>query len=191
NFCYGQRGLVRVINDQDTVRIRPDHRYAAETYEPAVFDYLKRKVQAGMMVFDVGAHVGLFTVLLARWVGPSGRIFAFEPAPGTRAALVDHLALNQVADRVCVSPLAVSDQEGSAFLYTMANCPENTLSATHGRLPQPREIPVSVTTIDAFCAAQALVPDILKIDIEGFELHALRDARQTLIRRRPVMVVEM
>jgi len=191
NFWYGQHGLVRVINDQETVRIRPAHRYAAETYEPAVFDYLKRKVQAGMVVFDVGAHVGLFTVLLARWVGPSGRIFAFEPAPGTHAALIDHLALNQVADRVCVSPLAVSDQEGIAFLYTMANCPENTLSATHHRLPQPQKHRVRVTTLDAFCASQSLVPDIIKIDIEGFELHALRGARETLIRQRPIVVVEM
>jgi len=193
NFCYGQRGLVRVINDQDTVRIRPAHRNAAENYEPAVFDYLKRRVQAGMMVFDVGAHVGLFTVLLARWVGPSGRIFAFEPAPGTCAALQDHLALNEVADRVCVSPLAVSDQEGRAFLYTIATCPENTLSAAHGRLPQAqaRENPVSVITIDAFCASRSLAPDIIKIDIEGFEIHALRGARQTLGRQRPVVVLEI
>src|SRR5437867_11525186 len=84
NFYYGQRGLVRVINDQELVRIRPAHRYAAENYEPAVFDYLKHQVQPGMVVFDVGAHVGLFTVLLARWVGPSGRVFAFEPAPVTQ-----------------------------------------------------------------------------------------------------------
>jgi FkbM family methyltransferase len=191
NFWYGHRGLVRVINDQETVRIRPAHRYAAETYEPAVFDYLKRKVQAGMVVFDVGAHVGLFTVLLARWVGPSGRIFAFEPTPGTHSALIDHLALNQVADRVCVSPLAVSDQEGIAFFYTMANCPENTLSTTHGRLPEPQKHPVRVTTLDIFCASQSLFPDIIKIDIEGFELHALRGAREILIRHRPIVVVEM
>lgn len=193
NFCYRQRGLSRLINHQDTVRIRPAHRYAAENYEPAVFDYLKHQVQPGMVVFDVGAHVGLFTVLLARWVGSSGRIFAFEPSEGTCAALKDHLALNHVADRVCVCPLAVSDREGTALLYTIANCPENTLSATHARLPEEhtQQNVVSVTTIDAFCASQSLIPNIIKIDIEGFELHALHGARQTLTRRRPVVVAEM
>jgi FkbM family methyltransferase len=193
NFCYGQRGLPRVINNEETVRIRPAHRYAAENYEPAVFDYLKHQVQPGMVVLDVGAHVGLFTVLLARWVGPSGRIFAFEPAEGTCEALKGHLALNHVANRVCVCPLAVSDREGTALLYTIANCPENTLSATHGRLPEEhtRENLVTVTTIDAFCASQSLVPNIIKIDIEGFELHALRGTRQTLARRRPIVVTEM
>ena len=191
NFCYGRRGLVRLINGQDRVRIRPAHRYAAENYEPAVFDYLKRHVQPGMVVFDVGAHVGLFTVLLARWVGPTGRVFAFEPAPLTRAALTDHLALNDLAGRVTVCPLAVSDQEGSAFLYMVSNSPENTLSAAHSRLPQARGAPVSVTTIDAFCASSCLVPDLIKIDIEGFEIHALRGARQTLARQRPIVLVEM
>src|SRR5947209_4602202 len=100
NLCYGRRGLVRLLNGQDPVRIRPAHRYAAESYEPAVCDYLKRHVQPGMVVFDVGAHVGLFTVLLARWAGSTGRVFAFEPAPQTRAALTDHLALNDLAGRV-------------------------------------------------------------------------------------------
>jgi FkbM family methyltransferase len=189
NFCYGKRGLVRVLNGQDAVRIRPAHRYVAENYEPAVFDYLKRQVQAGMVVFDVGAHVGLFTVLLARWAGSTGRVFAFEVAPVTRLALMDHLALNDLADRVCVCPLAISDQEGRAFLYAIANSPENTLSAIHGRLPRGQGAPI--TTIDGFCAAQALVPDIIKIDIEGFELHALRGARQTLARQRPIVVAEM
>jgi FkbM family methyltransferase len=191
NFCYGRRGLVRLLNGQDPVRIRPAHRYAVESYEPAVFDYLKRYVQPGMVVLDVGAHVGLFTMLLARWAGPPGRVFAFEPAPLTRAALIDHLALNEMSNRVSVLPLAVSDQEGSALLYTVANSPENTLSATHGRLPQARGAPVTVTTIDAFCASRSLVPSLIKIDIEGFEVHALRGARRILDRHRPVVIVEM
>jgi FkbM family methyltransferase len=191
NFCYGQRGLVRVVNGQEAIRIRPAHRYAAENYESAVFDYLKRHVQAGMTVFDVGAHVGLFTVLLARWVGSTGRVFAFEPAPLTRAALMDHLALNEMNNRVSVRQLAVSDQEGSALLYTVANSPENTLSANHGRLPQARGATVTVTTLDAFCASQSLIPNIIKIDIEGFEIHALRGARRILEHSRPIVVVEM
>ena len=100
------------------------------------------------------------------------------------------MALNHVADRVRVCPLAISNQEGTALLYTIANCPENTLSAIHGRLPDEhtRQNLVNVTTIDSFCASQSLIPDIIKIDIEGFELHALRGARQTLSRQRPVVV---
>src|SRR6516165_6318678 len=150
-LCYGRRGLVRVLHGQETIRIRPAHRNAAEDYEPRVFDYLKKRIQPGDVVFDVGAHVGLFTVLLARWVGPSGHVFAFEPTPVTRAALTDHLNLNGVANRVTVCPLAVSDKEGKSFVYTVSNSPENTLSPVHGRLTNARAIPIEMTTIDAFC----------------------------------------
>jgi FkbM family methyltransferase len=191
SICYGKRGLVRVLNGQERVLVRAAHRYATEDYEPPVFDYLKRHVQPGAIVLDVGAHVGLFTVLLSRWAGPTGHVYAFEPTPVTRAALVDHLALNNVAGQATVCPFAVGDEEGTSVLYAVANSPENTLSSKHGRLPQAQGTPVTVTTIDAFCAARSLAPTLIKIDIEGFEIHALRGAKQILARHRPTLVVEM
>jgi FkbM family methyltransferase len=191
NLCYGKRGLMRVLNGQERVRVRAAHRYATEDYEPAVFHYLKRHVLPGAVVLDVGAHVGLFTVLLARWAGPTGHVYAFEPTPVTRTALVDHLTLNKVVGQATVCPIAVSDEEGTSFLYTVSNCPENTLSSKHGRLPQAESTPVTVTTIDAFCTARSLAPTLIKIDIEGFEIHALCGARQTLARHHPTLVVEM
>jgi FkbM family methyltransferase len=191
SLCYGKRGLVRVLNGQERVRVRAAHRYATEDYEPAVFDYLKRHVQPGAVALDVGAHVGLFTLLLARWAEPTGHVYAFEPTPVTRTALIDHLALNEAAGQVTVCPFAVSDEEGSSFIYTVSNSPENTLSSTHGRLPRAQGTPVTVTTIDAFCTARSLAPTCIKIDIEGFEIHALRGAKQTLTQHRPIVVVEM
>jgi FkbM family methyltransferase len=191
NLCYGKHGLMRVLNGQERVRVRAAHRYATEDYEPAVFHYLRRYVQPGAVVLDIGAHVGLFTVLLARWAGPTGRVYAFEPTPVTRGALLDHLKLNEVADSATVCPFAVSDEEGNSVLYSVSNSPENTLSSEHGRLPRAEGTPVTVTTIDAFCAARSLTPTLIKIDIEGFEIHALRGAKQTLARHRPTLVVEM
>jgi len=190
-LCYGQRGLVRLINGQERIRIRPAHRNTHEDYEPAVFHYLKTQVRPGATVLDVGAHVGLFTVLLARWAGPKGQVFAFEPTPLTRAALIDHLILNEVAGRVTVCPFAVSDKEGSSFVYTVSNSPENTLSPIHGRLANAEAIEIEVTTLDSFCAARRIRPSLIKIDIEGFELHALRGAKQTLAQHRPTVVVEL
>jgi FkbM family methyltransferase len=191
NFCYGRRGLVRVINGKESIRIRPAHRYSAEHYEPAVFDYLKAQIQPRAVVLDVGAHVGLFTVLLARWAGPNGQVFAFEPTPVTRAALRDHLTLNQVADRVTVCPWAVSDNEGRSLVYTVSNSPENTLAPIHGRLANASAIAIEMTTIDAFCAVREIRPTLIKIDIEGYELHALRGAKRTLLRHHPLVVVEL
>jgi FkbM family methyltransferase len=191
SLCYRQRGLTRQINGQECIRIRPAHRNAHEDYEPAVFHYLKTKVRPGATVLDVGAHVGLFTVLLARWAGPKGQVFAFEPTPLTRTALIDHLTLNDVAGQVTVCPFAVSDKEGSSAVYTVSNSPENTLSPIHGRLPNAEAVEIEVTTLDAFCGSRRIRPDLIKIDIEGFELHALRGAKQILVHHRPTVVVEM
>jgi len=190
NGLYGRRGLVRVINGQETIRVRPAHRYADENYEPTVFNYLKRSLRPGAVVLEVGAHVGTFTVLLARWVGLTGQVYAFEPAPRPRAALEDHLVLNRVREKVCIVPAAVSDHSGLARFFTCSFSPENTLSPKHTRLPKADGIEIPVTTIDAFCGAHQVVPSLLKIDIEGFELHALRGATRTLTRYRPAVVVE-
>jgi FkbM family methyltransferase len=190
NVLYRRRGLVRVINGQETVRVRATHRYADENYELPVFNYLKRSVQPGAVVLEVGAHIGMFTVLLARWVGSSGQVYAFEPAPRPRAALEDHLSLNRVREWVQVVPAAVSDRSGQAHFFTCGFSPENTLSPKHTRLPKAEAAETPITTIDAFCSAHKLVPSLLKIDIEGFELHALRGATRTLTSYRPVVVVE-
>ncbi len=188
---YGRRGLPRVVSEGETIRVLPAHRYVAEGYEAAVLRALRENLRPGAAAFDVGAHVGVITVLLARWVGAAGRVCAFEPAPETRRALLAHLELNGVADRVRVVASAISDATGTAQLYMVGSSPENTLSPGHHRLPTARAIPVAVTTVDAFCEGEGIVPNLIKIDIEGFELHALRGAAATLKRHRPLVVVEV
>jgi FkbM family methyltransferase len=190
-ITYRHGGLIRNINGEQTMRIRPHYRYLQEDYEPEVYRYLKAHVSPGAVILDIGAHVGLFTILLARWSGPNGQVYAFEPTPVTRAALEDHLALNQVADRVKIEPLAVSDQCGEGTFYGAADNQENTLCASHRRIPTAEPMPVEITTIDAFCQYRRIAPTLLKIDIEGFEIHALRGAHETLKKYQPTVLVEM
>jgi FkbM family methyltransferase len=190
NF-YGQCGLVRVIDGEEVIRVRPAFRNVREDYEPALYRHLKHSLRSGATVLDIGAHVGQFSILMGRWVGPRGHVYAFEPAPKTRSALQDHLALNAVAERVSVIPMAVSDRCGVADFYASAGSPENTLSQTHSRLPGAASMKVELTTIDVFCFDHRIAPSLIKMDIEGFEFHALSGARQTLMRHRPEIIVEV
>ena len=191
NLFYGRSGLPRSINGQETIRVLPSRRQVAEAYEPAVFDYLKRAIRPGAVVLDVGANVGVFTILLARWAGPVGHVYAFEPDPETLHPLQEHLALNGVRDRVTTLPIAVSDRTGLAILYTEPHSTENTLCDQHPRLRAAQAVEVPLTTIDTFCAEQTVTPTLIKVDIEGFEVHALRGARETMLRHRPIVVVEV
>lgn len=188
---YGRRGLIRRMDGQESIRILPSQRYFREDFEGDLFRYLRETVKEGDEILEVGANVGIFTVLLARWTGLRGRVHAFEPTPRARKTLQTHLMLNHVAERVTIIPEAVSDSPGRAAFFTVGTSGENTLSPKHARIPSAERIEVQVTTIDAYCKKYKIVPSLIKIDIEGYEFHALRGARQTIERYAPNIVVEL
>jgi FkbM family methyltransferase len=190
-MLYGKRGIVRVLNGREKVRLRPRYRLIRDYYESKLCQSLEQIVHTGDVVLEVGANVGVFTILLARWVGRTGHVYALEPNPHARAALEDHLRLNMVADRVSVIPAAISSESGRSTFYVQGSSGEGTLSSGHSRLSKAEGIDVEVTTIDEFCSARRITPALIKIDIEGFELHALRGSLQQLSRQRPILAVEM
>jgi FkbM family methyltransferase len=187
---YGRRGLVRQMGGKERIRIRAAHRYYRDDHEADLFDCLRQIVKPGDTVIEVGANVGIFTVLLARWLSPNGRIFAFEPTPMAKDALEDHLNLNRVEEIVTVIPDALSDAAGQARFYMEGTSGQNTLSTTHSRLPNAECISIFVNTLDAFCQARHVEPNLIKIDVEGFEFHVLRGSLQLLLSNRPFVVVE-
>ena len=88
-------------------------RFIRGTYEPLQCAAFERLVRPGHVVFDVGAHVGFYTVLSSSLAGPAGRVVAFEPLPANLRYLRRHLALNGCAN-VTVVPICVGDREGTA-----------------------------------------------------------------------------
>jgi FkbM family methyltransferase len=190
-ILYRRHGLVRKMAGCERIRIRPTSRYFRDNFEAELFRFMRSVVRRGDAVLDVGANIGIFTVPLARWVGPGGHVYAFEPVQEARAGLQDHLILNHVADRVTIIPDAISDAPGRSSFHTVGTSGENTLSPKHSRLPTADSIEVSMTTIDGFCLERGIIPSLVKIDIEGYEIHALRGAREVLARHSPLVVVEL
>jgi FkbM family methyltransferase len=188
---YGRRGLVRVMEGQERIRICPSQRYFHNGFEAGLFDYLRKTVKEGDVILEIGANVGIFTVILARWVGSSGHVYAFEPTPEASATLRRHLALNRVEDRVTILPDAISDAPGRSAFYVEGTSGENTLSGRHSRIPSADRIEVQVTTIDAFCRERGIAPTLIKIDIEGYEFHALRGALGVIGQYSPGIVIEL
>ena len=77
------------------------------------------------------------------------------------------------------------------MFYFDGSSGQNTLSPKHGRIPTAASVEVETVTIDEFCFGNRIVPTFIKIDIEGYELHALRGAEHTLRHFRPKLLVEM
>ena len=169
--------LVATLPGGERVRIDPAHRQLAWNAEE--YAAFKAAVQPGATVLDVGANLGAYTVLFARWVGPQGRVIAFEPAPASRDGLERQLALNGAADRVAVRPEAVAAAGGVRPFRADAMQGDNRLNVGDAG---PGVILVETTSLDEFCAREDVNPDVIKIDVEGAELDVLRGARTTIAR---------
>lgn len=172
--------LVATLPGGERVRVHPAHRQLAWNAEE--YAAFKEAVMPGATVLDVGANLGAYTVLFAQWVGPRGRVFAFEPAPASRSGLERQLALNGVSERVEVRAEAVAAESGVRRFHADGLRGDNRLAIGDGPSANAA-IAVAATSIDAFCGAAGVEPDVLKIDVEGAELDVLRGARQTIARR--------
>ncbi len=144
-------------------------------YEKPCVEFVASLIRPGMVAFDVGANVGYYTLLLARGVGPKGRVIAFEPNPTNVAFLKEHLRLNKI-NNVEIVTAAVSDREGSAFFSG---------DGATGRLSQTGTR-IQTVQLDNFPR-----PDFIKMDIEGGETAALRGSAQILTERNAVWFVAL
>lgn len=172
----GGRGIASTLPGGETVRVLPEYRFIG--WNPVEYAAFRAASAPGGTALDVGANVGAYALLFGAWMGPGGRVYAFEPSPGAYDGLRRHVALNGLADVVRLVRAAVSDVEGRAAL---AGADQQGTS----RLAQPDEGAtemVETMTIDGFCAREGIVPTLIKIDVEGWELEALRGARRTIAR---------
>jgi FkbM family methyltransferase len=167
--------------------------FVAGEIDPNEFSFLTNFLKPGMCVIDVGANEGLFTLFFRKRVGPRGRVTAFEPSERELNHLRRNLRINRFSD-VDVIGCAVGDHVGEARL-SLAEASH----AGHNALGIPAapwvsvvdEVNVTLTTLDAMMETRHWPRvDLIKMDIEGSELNALRGAEALLARDRPVLLLE-
>lgn len=135
---------------------------------------------AGATVFECGGHHGRDCVLLARLAGPEGRVVSFEPHPENIEVLRRNVRLNDLTNVTAVHA-AVGSQAGTARIKARSNAKITT---------RGKGISVPATTVDGYAAETGIWPDVIKIDVEGFEFEVLRGAREA-IRRGAAVLVEV
>jgi FkbM family methyltransferase len=162
--------------------------------------WIRQRLHAGASVLDLGANLGLFSVMMARQIkyGVTGWVYAFEPSPRSRADLNRVLACNHISN-VAVRPEAVSDRCGKAIFHDIGT--DNvTREASHlsgsgceeftSSLPQNR-IEVDTIDVDTFTERYTIYPQLIKIDVEGAEFPVLEGARRCIEQHRPLLVIEV
>ena len=166
------------------------HAYLYGGWEPKSMDMMVRYVKPGSVAYDLVANYGMHTLLMARLVGPAGRVYAFEPNPEIFACLNEQLTLNDLC-MVDTIPLAVSDQIGTGSFDLGRH-------RGAGHLVQPTTasletmLHVQTTTLDKFVFEDGnLPPAFVKIDIEGGEGAALRGCLRVIAQYRPIFIIEL
>lgn len=137
-------------------------------------------VTEGSVIYDVGGHVGFYSLLSSVITGPRGRVFVFEPFESNLRFLKEHLRINGV-DNVTLFEKAVADKPGKA-------CFAPGIGSFDGRLAEDGRIEVETVSLDDLVARGELPPpDFIKMDIEGGEVAALEGARQVLEQHHPTL----
>jgi FkbM family methyltransferase len=143
----------------------------------------------GATVIDVGANVGECTLNFARHVGTKGSVLALEPDPVVRAKLQRNVALNPFAN-IEIVPLALGAEPGRLELSTVA--PSNRGGNRILERPVGEHVTVQVVPLDQMLEERPVARvDLIKIDVEGFELNVLKGAKRTIERFRPTLFVEV
>jgi FkbM family methyltransferase len=139
------------------------------------------RLRQGARVFDVGAHQGVVAMMLADLVGTAGQVVAVEATPHNAEVARRNATLNGFS-QIIVLQAAGADMPGTLHFSPRMN--------GHVAAEGEASVPVCAVTVDEL-AAERGAPDVLFVDVEGFELHVLRGARRTLKEHRPDLFVEV
>lgn len=147
--------------------------------------HVKRFVNLGDVIFDVGANFGYYSCKLAQHLRQQGELHAFEPCQANAERLAENVRLNGYDECIRIVPQGITDKVGFGVMVTVAgNSGANYLVAGDGV--------TRLTTLDCYCAEQGVQHvAFIKLDVEGHEVKALRGAVQTLSRWKPVLLVEV
>lgn len=171
---------------------RVERLMAFRAYERVDLTRVRALLKPGDVVFDVGAHVGYYTLHAARLVGGTGAVHAFEPVPRNAARLRANVALNAFTN-VEVVEAAVSAVGGRARFGTVPLPGESgwgsmLVAGDEGSA----DIDVPAVSLDEYAAARAIDRvALIKIDVQGSEMDVLRGARTVLTTAGPDVLCEL
>lgn len=172
----------------ETYRLSPRwHRAFPPDYERQALQFVSERLRPGDTAVDVGAHVGVYSLVMARRVGPSGQVLAIEPNPRAVADLRRHARLNETERTLQVRAQALGAQPGKAVLYTGSG-PAGPGTALYSQPGMTTCFEVEVTTLDDLFE-DAPAPRLLKLDVEGFERRVLEGGRRLLTRAQGLEVL--
>ena len=153
---------------------------------------MKSQIKPGSIIYDIGAYHGLYSITIAKTIKNS-IVYAFEPNPNTYNELCENIKRMKLSDRIIPKNLALSDDNVRKTLYITSNDKRSSLKKDFAIKD---DVIIYDTEIDT-ASIDYLVengicksPDILKIDVQGYEIEVLTGAKETLVSKHPHIFIE-
>jgi len=188
------KGYSKSINN---ATIRVPFKYSwfyANIYEEDKTDFIKAHCKSGDTVIDIGAHMGIFSFFLAKQVGPTGKVYSFEPAPLTYSVLAQTIKYNKLEDIVHARQQAVSDGPGELSFYIYSNSTisnANSISAQNADAKAQKVTVTSISLDELYKKENIQNLSLLKIDAEGAELEILKGGKALITAFHPYITLEV
>ncbi|MEW6221784.1 MAG: FkbM family methyltransferase [Candidatus Hadarchaeota archaeon] len=159
-----------------------------KVYEPLTTELVKQEVKKGDVVLDVGAHIGYFTLIFARLVGSTGKVFAFEPEPNNFVLLEKNVRANGYGN-VALVQKAVSNKTEKIKLYLSGDFTvDHAIYNSGGK----KFVSVDSTRPDDFIKNHGWRVDFVKMDIQGAEGLAIEGMKSIIQENKNIkMVIEV
>jgi len=152
------------------------------SYEEETTRLFNEILKEGMIILDIGANIGYYSLLASRLVGDKGKVFAFEPCPESFALLQKNIEVNGFKNIVPVAK-AVSNQCGKQKLFLAKDAGQHSLEGQ----ANSKFIEVDVITIDEFLKGNIPI-DLVKIDVEGLEEKVLLGMEETISNNKSIEI---
>lgn len=160
-----------------------DHDHTNDFYTSALAHTSRNSV-----ILDVGANVGLTAVMAAQ---RAGHVYSFEPSPAVFGYLQQTIQANGLGATITPINMALGDREGDLRFFNNPISGSASHLVTAGTLAEETADIVRVTTIDRFCQEKQIEDiDLIKIDVEGFEIDTLRGAAETIQKNQASALIE-
>lgn len=188
-----QKAVTVPVSEKTKIRL-----YTSSELSPHIYcgafeweerEWLMNELKFTDTFYDIGANIGLFTLLAAE---KCAEVIAFEPTSDTYTLLTENVALNNNPKNITLINAAASDQDGEQDIYVLTNGKDAWNSmAVKPEEGQYRVDKIKTVSVDALVNSKQIPPPrVVKIDVEGWELHVLRGLENTIAAHKPVMLIE-
>ena len=161
------------------------------TYELPIQTIFAQHLDTGDVFYDIGANVGFFSIVAAKLVGDTGKVYAFEPGTENAKAIRHNAKLNNF-DTIEVIEKAVSNTSGEGQLLLAKYSGGHALATADAPPDLAGELTVDLVSIDDLIAQNRIAsPNFVKVDVEGGELDVLKGMTQTIKTYKPTIIYEV